>query len=250
MVDWIVDTREPNKPESSICQELRDLDLTIERKQLDVGDFISYDCDGEIIIVSRKAGDLFSSIFDGHFSQELQGCINLIESFGGGGRLFYLQEGIWSTAYPSGGSGGMNYFKRSGPKWFRHSDNHNGASENVMSNVQLSLQSAGIHHVTTGSLHETALMLASIYKRGQQGWPSKLTSALRRPSLRWSEDSRVQRLMAVWPHLKEQAAINLINQFGSITAIFDLANHGGEKELLSVDKVGKIGVKNFQEAIT
>ncbi len=143
----------------------------------------------------------------------------------------------------------MNYFKRSGPKWFRHSDNHNGASENVLGNVQLSLQSAGIYFVQTGSLHETALMLASIHKRGQQGWPSKLTSALRRPTLKWSEDSRVQRLMGLWPHLGEQAAINLVGKFGSIPNIINLAIHGGEKELLAIDKVGKTGLRNFQEAL-
>ncbi len=248
MVDWLVDTREPNKPENSICTELRDLGMTIERKMLDVGDFISYDCDDEIIIVSRKAGDLFESIFSGHFSDELNRCINLIESFGGGGKLFWLQEGVWSTAYPSGGKGGMNYFKRSGPQWFRSSDNHNGASENVMGNVQISLQSAGIYFVQTGSLHETALMLASIYKRGQQGWPSKLTSALHRPVLKWSEDSRVQRLMGLWPHLKEQAAINVVAKFGSIPNIINLALED-EKQLLAVDKVGKTGLQNFQEAL-
>lgn len=247
MVDWLVDAREPNKPESSICKELRELGMTIERKTLEVGDFISYDCDDEIIIVSRKAGDLFDSIFSGHFADELNRCINLIESFGGG-KLFWLQEGIWSTAYPSGGTGGMNYFKRSGAKWFRHSDNHNGASENVFGNVQLSLQSAGIHFVQTGTLHETALMLKSIHRRGQEGWPSKLTSALRRPTLKWSEDSRVQRLMGLWPHLKEQAAINLVAEFGSIPNIINLALED-EKKLLAVDKIGKTGLKNFQEAL-
>lgn len=247
MVDWLVDTREPNKPGKNICDELRDLGLTTERQQLEVGDFISYDCDDEIIIVSRKAGDLFTSVFDGHFSDELNRSINLIESLGGGGHLFWLQEGIWTSGYPSG-KGGMHYFERSGPKWFRASGNHNGASENVLPNVELSLWAAGIGLVTSFSLHETALMLAAIYNRGQQGWPSKLTSALKRPTLRWSEDSRIQRLMALWPHLNEQAATNLIAKFGSIRTIVNLAIED-EKQLLAVDKVGKTGVRNFQEAL-
>ena len=244
MPDLLVDDREPR----DIMSELTDLGLTVERTRLSVGDFILYDCDDQIVIVSRKAGDLFSSIFDGHFASELNSCINLIESLGGKGKLFWLQEGIWSTAYPQGGTGGMNYFKRSGPKWFRHSDNHNGASENVLGNVQLSLQAAGIHFVQTGTLHETALMLKSIHRRGMDGWPTKLTSTLKRPVLRWSEDSRVQRLMAVWPHLKEQAAINLVSEFGSVRAIVNLA-FDEPKLLLAIDKVGKTGLTNFQEAL-
>ena len=212
-----------------------------------MGDYILHDCDDEVVLVSRKAGDLFASIFDGHFGDELNRCMKYIESFGGGGKLFWLQEGIWSTAYPSGGKGGMNYFKRSGSQWFR-STYHTGASEKALPNVQLSLQSAGIQYVTTGSIHETALMLAAIHQRGQQGWPSKLTSALKRPRLRWSEDSRVQRLMSVWPHLQEQPAIALIHQFHSISAIVRLALNN-EKKLLTVKGVGKTGLQNFQEAI-
>lgn len=244
MVDIVVDDREPD----AILPELKALGLSVKPERLDVSDYFLHDCDDEPVLVSRKAGDLFTSIFDGHFADELNRCMKFIESFGGRGKLFWLQEGTWSTAYPQGGTGGMNYFKRSGPKWFRSGDNHNGASEKVLANVQLSLQSAGIQFVTTGTLHETALMLAAIHKRGQQGWPSKLTSALQRPQLRWSEDSRVQRLMAVWPHLKEQPAIALIHEFGSVYRICSLAIEN-EKKLLAVRGVGKTGIQNLLEAI-
>jgi len=250
MTDCIVDTREPD----AIIPELEDLGLSVGREMLDVGDYILHDCDDEPVLVSRKAGDLFASIFDGHFSDELNRCIAYIESFGGRGRLIWIQEGVWSTAYPQGGTGGMRYFKRSGPKWFRDSGNHVGSSENVLLNVQLSLQSAGIQFVQTFSLHETALALAAIHKRGQQGWPSKLTSHLRRPQLRWSEDSKVQRLMALWPNLKEQPAIELIHTFVDISTIMMLANNywetDDEKKLLAVKGIGKKGLTNFQEAIS
>lgn len=244
MVDVVIDTREPD----ALVPELEDLGLSTKREMMDVGDYLLHDCDDEVVLVSRKAGDLFTSIFDGHFADELNRCMKFIESFGGGGKLFWLQEGIWSTAYPQGGTGGMNYFKRSGPKWFRSGDNHNGASQKVLANIQLSLQSAGLYFVTTGTLHETALMLAAIHERGQQGWPSKLTSALRRPVLRWSEDSRVQRLMAIWPHLKEQPAIALIHEFGGISDICNLVL-SDEKKLLAIKGVGKDGIRNFKEAI-
>ena len=49
MPDWLVDTREPNKPGANISDELHALDMTTDRQQLDVGDFISYDGEGEII---------------------------------------------------------------------------------------------------------------------------------------------------------------------------------------------------------
>ena len=246
-VDIVVDTREPD----DIIPELKDLGLSVKREMLDVGDYLLHDCDDEVVLVSRKAGDLFTSIFDGHFSDELNRCMKFIESFGGGGKLFWLQEGTWSTSYPKGGTGGMNYFKRSGPKWFRSSDNHSGASENVLPNVELSLWAAGIGLLTAGTLHETALMLRAIHQRGQDGWPSKLTSALKRPVLKWSEDSRVQRLMAIWPHLKEQPAIALIHEFQSVGLILDLARGvgGSKNQLLAVRGVGKTGVDNLLEAI-
>ena len=251
MVDIVVDTRETNsKSNVSLIPDLEDLGLSVKREMMDVGDYLLHDYNDDPILVSRKAGDLFTSIFDGHFADELNRCMKFIESFGGGGKLFWLQEGIWSTAYPAGGTGGMHYFKRSGPKWFRSSDNHNGASQKVFSNVQLSLTMAGITFLSTGTLHETALMLAAIHERGQQGWPSKLTSSLRRPPLRWSQDSRVQRLMAIWPHLREASATALIHEFSSVYAICSMAMHPSEyKKLLAVKGVGKDGLSNFQEAL-
>ena len=250
MVDVVVDTREVNaKANAALIPDLKDLGLSVDKQQLDVGDYILYDAEGEISLVTRKAGDLYASIFDGHFADELNRCMKLIESLGGRGKLFWIQEGLWSTAYPDGGKGGMDYFKRSGPKWFR-STFHNGSSEKVFSNVQLSLTMAGIVFLSTGTLHETALMLAAIHERGQQGWPSKLTSSLRRPQLRWSEDSRVQRLMSIWPHLREASATALIHEFSSVFYIVSMAMHPSDyKKLLAVKGVGQQGLSNFQEAL-
>ncbi len=247
MADITVDTREPVE----LIDELQALGRTTDRQQMDVSDFTMHDVDEALILVSRKAGDLFTSIFSGHFADELNKCMNFIESNGTGGKLFWLQEGAWSTGFPKGGSGGVKYFKRSGPDWFRSSDNsHRGASEKVYGNVQLSLQAAGLWFVQTGTLHETALMLNAIFERGQQGWPSRMTSSLRRPELRWGEDSKVQRLMALWPHLKEQAATGLLYQVGSIGDIVEMALNGEEKALMSVEGVGKKGIENFKEAIS
>ena len=69
-MDIIVDTRETNhKSNAALIPDLINLGLSVSREQLDVGDYILYDREDEIVIVSRKAGDLFTSIFDGHFQR-------------------------------------------------------------------------------------------------------------------------------------------------------------------------------------
>ena len=98
--------------------------------------------------------------------------------------------------------------------------------------------------VTTTSPYESALMIATIYKRAQDGWPTKLTQGLRRPELRWSTDSRVQRLMVLWPHLREATATTLMGEFDTIGAILDVARND-PKRLLAVDGVGKQGLANL-----
>ncbi len=247
MADIIVDTREP----VAIIEELEKLGRTVDRQQLDVSDFMMFDVNGSPSLVSRKASDLFQSIFSGHFADELNRCMNFIESFGMGGKLFWLQEGEWSTGYPTGGKGGMKYYKRAGPDYFRSSDNsHRGASEKVYGNVQLSLQAAGLWFVSTGTLHETALMLNAIYERGMQGWPSRMTSALKRPELKWGDDSRAQRLMALWPHLKEASAVTLLDKYTTIGTLVSMMRAGDGKELLKIEGIGKKGIENFEEAIS
>ena len=107
MFDITVDTREVNaKSNAALIPDLKDLGLSVDKQQLDVGDYILHDAEGEISLVTRKAGDLYTSIFDGHFADELNRCMKLIESLGGRGKLFWIQEGLWSTVYPNGGKGG------------------------------------------------------------------------------------------------------------------------------------------------
>ncbi len=246
MYDIVVDTREPVE----LIEKLEGMGRTVDRQQITVSDFIFDDGEGEVVLVSRKAGDLYTSIFSGHFADELNKCMNYIESCGRGGKLFWLQEGEWSTQYPGGGSG-MRYFKRSGPEWFRSSDNsHRGVSEKVYANVQLSLQAAGIWYVSTGTIHETALMLNSIYLRKNQGWPSRMTSSLKRPELKWGDDSRAQRLMALWPHLKEVSAVSLLDKYTTIGNLVAMMRAGDGKLLLEIKGVGKKGLENFEEALS
>jgi ERCC4-type nuclease len=245
MPNIIIDDRE--KPIGAIDSELQVLGVSTKRERLDVGDYLLYDNQDQLVLVTRKAADLFTSTFDGHFSDELNRCIEAITSYGGG-RLFWLLEGIWATGYPNG-SGGMKYFKRSGIPWFRYAGTDSGTAESAFANMQVSLQSAGVEYVTSSSLHETALLLAAIYQRAQDGWPSKLTQGLARPTLKWSDDTRAQRLMGLWPHLREQVAVELLAEYESIGNILAMVREGDHKRLLQVPGIGKKGLQNLLEVI-
>jgi ERCC4-type nuclease len=238
----LCDTREPKE----IVPLLQELGIPASFQTLDVSDYQCRDKFGDLVLVTRKASDLYDSVYSGHFQEELSGCITLIKSYGKG-RLFWLQEGLWHPNRDSMGDVCM-----------AHGGRINHAAPSSFAGMQVSAQSAGLMLIFTSDLNTTAIALAQIYTRAQEGWPSKLTLGLKRPDLKWTSDTRVSRLMAMWPRLHEDVAVRLLQQYGSIRGVWDAARseqivgHGAKAKhvsLLQAEGVGTKGLENFKEAM-
>jgi ERCC4-type nuclease len=220
---------------------IRERGVEAEWEMLEVGDYQMRGRDGELVIVTRKAGDLLQSLYSGHFSEEIQKCLNLIHS-SGNGKLVFICEGPWGLT-----AGGLGHYSKAGPDYYRKASQHS-ATGAMMPNVQLSLQAAGAFEVYTTSVSETADALVAIYQRAQEGWPSGFTKGLKRPELKWSSDTRVARLMALWPHLTESVAVRLLDQWGSILTILEAAE-ADPSPLLDTKGLGPKGIQNLLSVI-
>lgn len=243
---WTCDDREPKKPKS-IVKLIEEAGCPAEFERLDVGDYMSFDRDEELILVTRKASDLLQSTFSGHFSDELDRCLEMATSYGGNPKVFFLVEGPWA---PYGH--GLAHFRRQGGDWFRQTMSHS-CDRTLWPNMQISIQTAGLYVVHTTSLQDTAEALVAIWERGQEGWPTKLARTIRRPELRWSNDNRVAQLMALCPKLPEKVATRLIQEFESIGNIVDIARQEYQRKkdnpLLQLDGFGPTLLKNLQESL-
>ncbi len=237
-----VDSREPVE----IDHHFRDGGMeTLHRTKLDVGDYMWYDADEALILLSRKASDYTQSIFSGHLEDELERCIEAIHSYGSG-RLIFLLEGKWTSGYGDGKRGLAN-FRRQGPRSFvKRFESRAGYLTHV--GMQASMLAAGISFVETGSLQETAVMIASLYRRAQDGWPTSLGSRMAPPTVKLTNDDTVRRLLAIWPRLRERQAIELLAFYGSIGEIVKVAREIPEA-LFARPGIGDGLIKNFQEVI-
>lgn len=237
------DDREPKKPKS-IVNLIKEAGVDAEFERMDVGDYMAFDRDDGLILVTRKAGDLLQSTFSGHFSAELEGCMELAHSYGNA-KVFFLLEGPWAYY-----GAGLAHFKRQGGDWFRQVAVH-GATRTLYPNMQISLQTAGFYVVHTSSLVETAEALVAIYQRGQEGWPTKMAHSIPRPQLRWTNDNRVVKLMVLCPKLPEKVATQMLATYPGIGAIVDIARGGTTKnnELLKIPGFGKTLLENLRGSL-
>ena len=210
-----------------------------------------FDKDENLSLVTRKAGDLLQSTFSGHFSAELEGCLEMAHSYGPESKVFFISEGPWATY-----GAGLAHFKRRGGDWFKQVASHT-CTHTLWPNMQISLQTSGLYMVHTTSLTETAEALVAIYERGMEGWPTKMARSIKRPELKWTDDNRVAKLMALCPKLPEKVATALITEFGSIGEIVDLARKQAklppkaqkDHPLLQIPKFGPTLLKNLQESL-
>lgn len=224
MVDWLAEVGVPAK-----------------RQRLDVGDYSTYDSFGELVLITRKASDLCTSVNDGHFKDEVERCINSLKSYGGGS-LWWILEGVWAPAYP-GGKGGLSYFKRQGVDWYRKGAMYGNAASSL-AGMQVSAQSSGVGFLWTPDLAGTVTMLAALANRAAEGWPTHFTTRVGRRPLKWSKDGRVQNLMGLWPRLTERQAMALLDKFGSVGNVLRVAMTD-PVFLQEVKGVGKQSVQNL-----
>lgn len=227
-----VDSREPH----IISVGLQNDGIPVTRTQLTVGDYSFSDKGGHTVLITRKAADLFSSIFSGHFSSEIQRCMALLHSEGGG-QLWWLQEGAWVGTVEKG-------------ILHPYSQKSHNASPKLIPSTQISMQVAGLYYLTTASMKESAVAIAALYRRGKAGWPSNLPLRLERAPLKWHRDDKAQRitrLMALWPRLSERSAAALLAKYGSIALIMYTAENADN---MGVPGIGPKMIANFREVIS
>lgn len=232
-----IDDREPKEMESLLDA----LDIPNMRERQDTGDFFWLDADDLPVVVTRKASDLFVSLFSGHFSDELNRCAKLISSLGGG-KLIWLIEGPWA------GTGvGSGHFKKRGNDWFKRFGS-TGANIRTYFHAQASAIAGGVAIVHTTSVNETAEMLAVLYNRSQEGWPSKLAHPLKLPPLQFVDDTRVVRLQGLWPRLPTKAAQTLLTYYESVGKILEVAIRDPQ-EFKKHKGIGPTLISNLVEVI-
>ncbi len=242
---WTIDDREPRKPQDLVTL-VREAGGEAERERMDVGDMMTFDRDENLVLVTRKAGDLLQSTFSGHFSQELNGCMEMAHSYGEGSKVFFLLEGPWATY-----GAGLAHFKRAGGDWFKQVASHSG-TRTLLPNMLISLQTAGVYVVYTTSLTETAEALVAIEQRGCEGWPTKMARSIKRPELKWTDDNRVAKLMVLCPKLPEKVATRMLTEFGDLGVITDIARDLDKPRknhpLLQIPGFGPTLLKSLQES--
>lgn len=250
----LVDDREPAGLEFLIQAN----GVPAERRRLECGDMQFIDRDSDLIIVTRKGSDLLTSLFDGHFSDEVSRCMTTINALGGG-RLYFLMEGVWRSVGPDnvgqfkcGDAFQEGHYQGVHRQWGFHSTS--GAMHNsrfaVVAGLMSALQSAGVYFVQTATVEDTATLLSVLYKQGQDGWPSGLALSLNRKVAKWQRDDasqRVARLMSIWPKLSENKARDLLTAHGDIGPIVALAKDN--PPALHIRGIGDGMVKNFQEIV-
>ena len=234
----LVDTREP----AFMTDYIIEASAPAKDEKLHEGDYSFLDRDGGLVLVSRKASDLLDSIFDGHLQDEFDRMISKINKHGSGSAWFLL-EGVWAQH-----GSAVSYYTATGDKWFRLRDTHHRVQPGILEGLQISLQSAGIQMLWTSSQKHTALTLAKLYKRAQEGWPSKITKPVPRATLRFSTDERVRRLMGLWPGLAEKEASAAIAKYGTITEIVRRA-HDDDASLLEIPGIGIKTLNNLKEVL-
>ncbi len=260
-----VDDREPRPnakyPErQDMAELLQKQEVPAKLKHLEVGDYQFYDRDGGLILVSRKGSDLLSSVFEGHFQDELNKCCNLVKSYGDG-RVFALFEGPW-VAVDEGVAwcqelGELASVRGEGWGQFKMA-RHHSTQHSMVPGIELSLQLDGIMVMHTNSIYETSVALATLYKRSQEGWPSTMTKGRKLPPLLRTRDVRVARLMALVDRLPEKVALALLSEFGGIGEIVDLARKQEklppkaqkDSPLLAVPGFGPKMLENLLEAVS
>lgn len=243
----VVDDREPigqkgsnGKPREDVRKYLDTHGVSYVLDTLTASDYKLWDDLDIAHYVTRKSSDFAESLFSGHFQDEIQKIlvdpdfITQSEQPFRYSRVFFVMEGVWD-----GVGNATQFFKRVGPNYFRgiHTSN---AAVGTLHHAQVSLSSVGIEILHTGSLAGTASMLAALVDRAARGWPAKFTQRLKRPQPQKTGDVRVQRLMGLWPNLREDQAAKALEAYGSVRSVIDATSTGR----FHVQGIGSKGLDN------
>ena len=187
-----------------------------EKQRLEVGDYSFIDSEGQLNLITRKSSDLPQSVYSGHFQKEIADMVAVINGVGGG-RLWYIQEGMYTTGWK-----GLKYWKYDVNRGWSEAWEHKGDSGTSLS-MEVSLGSIGVSTIHTANLHETIRVLARLYQKGQEGWPTTLTAGIPKRKMSVRRDERLNSLMGFWRGLSEKNAVSLLKTYGDIESIMKVA---------------------------
>ena len=243
----LIDNREKVPPPLLTKNWLTKRDIPAKVTKLDVGDFQFEDANGGMVLVTRKATDLFDSLYSGHLSEELSAMVKAVTQYGKGS-VWFMLDGIFVGTK----SGNIGVYTTTGSSEWLRLKNERVGEPSMISGLAASLWASGIGFLPTTYPPAT---LKSLWERAEKvndkgEWPSSVARGVEKPTLKWHEnDSKVARLMALWPRLAERPAAQLIQDFGSIREIVRIAGVD-DKKLLSIPGIGKVGLNNFKETLS
>ena len=241
-----VDDREKKPAPAETVGYLARHDIEGNVERLGVGDFSFQDAQGGLVLVTRKANDLFDSLYSHHLDDELTQCIGAVKAYGSGS-VWFMLDGVFVPTQ----AGGMGVYTTTGNSEWLHLNNERASSPRLMETLYASAQAVGVFVIPT--IYPPAA-LRTIYERAQKVtktglWPSNIGKRIPRPALRWhSNTSKVARLMAVWPRLTERPASLLIAEYGSVWEVLFMGRTEPQT-LLNITGIGQKGIENLREAV-
>ncbi len=219
--------------------EKYDVPATVER--LEVGDYSFIDSEGELNLITRKSSDLPSSVYSGHFQKEIADMVAVLNGVGGG-RLWFIQEGIYA-----GTPQGLAYWKYHFVKGWSKAWTHTG-DKGTHTSMEISLGSLGVSTIHTANLAETIFTLCKMWRKGQKGWPTTLTAGIPKRKMSVRRDERLNSLMGFWRGLSEKNAVSLLKVYGDIRGIMTVAFRD-PNEFLEIKGIGPKAVDKLTEVL-
>ena len=241
----LIDDREKVPPPALTASWLEKRKIPAEVTRLDAADFQFFDANGGLVMVTRKATDLFDSMYSKHLNDELRACIGAVKAYGKGS-VWFMLDGIYVGTH----SGNIGVYTSTGQSEWLRLKNERVGDPQLITSLQASLQAVNVNFIST-TFPPAALKV--LWERAQKvdeegQWPSSFMRGTARPDMKWhSKSTPVAHLCTLWPRLNERAAAEMISKFGSIAKVVELAGtDDGIKQLLAIDKVGKKGIENFR----
>lgn len=216
-------------------------DVPAEKRRLEIGDYSFIDSEGQLNLITRKSSDLPQSVYSGHFQKEIADMVAAVNGVGGG-RLWFIQEGMYTTGYK-----GLKYWKYHPNSGWTEAWQHNGDSGTSLS-MEVSLGSIGVSTIHTANLHETIRVLARLYQKGAEGWPTTLTAGIPKRKMSVRRDERLNSLMGFWRGLSEKNAVSLLKTYGSIQKIMEVA-FTEPNNFLEIKGIGPKAVDKLTEVL-
>ncbi|MEK6957557.1 MAG: DEAD/DEAH box helicase [archaeon] len=203
------DTREQA---SSVVLRLKEMDATINVKQLEVGDFILSD---EVVVERKTVADFLSSIIDGRLFNQL-------------------------TMMSSNYAAPLIMLEGNPEELYTTRNIHENAIRGILASIALNYR---VPILYTRDEEETARFLYQIARREQLGKENEIRLRVGRKGLTTKEQQ--QFMVEGFPLVGPNLAKALLKKFGTIRAIVNATL----KELQEVDKMGPIKAKKIHEVL-